>query len=74
VDVRGARSLANALREHWEAALLFRDLATLRVDRSLLAKVADLRWQGPADGFAEVCDRLKAPHLAERASALSAGR
>ncbi|MBA2752810.1 MAG: flap endonuclease [Actinobacteria bacterium] len=74
VDVRGARSLANALREHWEAALLFRDLATLRVDRSLLATVADLRWQGPADGLAEVCDRLKAPHLAERASALSAGR
>jgi len=71
VDVRGARSLANALREHWEAALLFRDLATLRVDRSLLATVEDLRWQGPADGLAEVCDRLKAPHLAERASALA---
>ncbi|MDQ3642468.1 MAG: flap endonuclease, partial [Actinomycetota bacterium] len=67
VDVRGARSLANALREQWEPALLFRDLATLRVDRSLLAKVEDLRWQGPTEALAEVCERLRAPHVAERA-------
>jgi len=74
VDVRGARSLANALHEHWEAALLFRDLATLRVDRSLPATVEYLRWEGPAEGFAGVCDRLRAPRLAERASALAVGR
>jgi len=70
VDVRGARSLANALGEQWEHALLFRDLATLRVDRSLLATADDLRWQGPTDALAEMCDRLRAPHLAERAESV----
>ena len=74
VDVRGARSLAAALREHWELALLFRDLATLRVDRSLLASVDELRWRGPAAEFAEVCDRLRAPGLAERTDALAVAR
>ncbi len=74
VDVRGARSLANTLREQWESALLFRDLATLRVDRSLLATVEDLRWQGPTEALAEVCDRLRAPHLVERAQSLAAER
>lgn len=74
VDVRGARSLANALHEHWDLALLFRDLATLRVDRSVLASVDDLRWQGPTAAFAGVCDRLGAPNLAERASTLASRR
>ena len=74
VDVRGARSLANALREQWDLALLFRDLATLRVDRSLVASVDDLRWAGPHDGFGQVCQRVKAPNLAERAEKLAARR
>ena len=74
VDVRGARSLANALHEQWELALLFRDLATLRVDRSLLAAVEDLRWRGPTEGLGEVCERLRAPRLAQRASVLAARR
>jgi 5'-3' exonuclease len=74
VDVRGARSLANTLAEQRDLALLFRDLATLRVDRSLLASVADLRWTGPTDAFDEVCERLGAPGLPERARmAASAG-
>ena len=71
VDVRGARSLAGSLRDQWELALLFRELATLRVDRSLLASVEGLRWRGPGAAFAEVCERLGAPRLAERAEALA---
>ena len=74
VDVRGARSLANALREHWDLALIFRDLATLRVDRSLLPSVDGLRWRGPRGTFEEICQRLRAPSLAERAQRLAAER
>lgn len=74
VDVRGARSLANTLAEQWDRALLFRDLATLRVDRSLLASVDELRWTGPTDAFAAVCEHLDASGLEPRARALAAAR
>ena len=73
-DVRGARSLANTLAEHRDAALLFRDLATLRVDRSLLASVEELRWTGPGPAFAAMCERLGAPGLEPRAAALASVR
>lgn len=74
VDVRGARALAASLRRDWEAALLFRDLATLRVDRSLVGSVAELAWRGPGAGFAEVCEGLRATGMAQRAEALAAAR
>jgi hypothetical protein len=44
--------------------MLFKDLATLRVDRSLLAGADALRWTGPTLLFAEVCQRLDAGSLA----------
>ena len=69
VDVRGARSLANTLAEQRDLALLFRHLATLRVDRSLLAAVDDLRWDGPTAAFGATCERLSAPGLVDRAAA-----
>src|ERR1700683_1229552 len=47
VDVRGAGKLAITLRDNAENARLFKHLATLRVDRSLVASVDDLLWQGP---------------------------
>ncbi|MDP9070464.1 MAG: flap endonuclease [Actinomycetota bacterium] len=74
VAVPGARALANTLHEHRELAFLFRDLATLRVDRSLLADVAALRWAGPTARFAVVSEELGAPRLAERAEALATTR
>jgi 5'-3' exonuclease len=74
VDVSGARSLANVLHEQRELALLFRDLATLRVDRSLLEDVEELRWSGPTAGFASVAESLGAPRLAPRAEALAVSR
>jgi 5'-3' exonuclease len=45
-DVRGARTLANTLAEQRETALLFKDLATLRIDRSLLSSAEELHWTG----------------------------
>src|SRR5213595_1644412 len=47
ITVRGGTALATTLAEQRELALLFRHLATLRVDPSLLDGVASLRWQGP---------------------------
>lgn len=41
-DVRGARTLANTLEEQRDLAMLFRDLATLRIDRSLLTSIEEL--------------------------------
>ncbi|HZQ26917.1 MAG TPA: 5'-3' exonuclease H3TH domain-containing protein [Acidimicrobiales bacterium] len=74
VDARGARTLANCLHDHWEDALLFRDLATLRVDARLLPGVDDLAWQGPTPEFATVADELGAPRMPERAEKLAASR
>jgi 5'-3' exonuclease len=70
-SVRGAATLAARLAEERPTAMLFRDLATLRVDRSLLGAVDDLAWRGPTPDFADVCRQLRDPGLAERAAALA---
>jgi 5'-3' exonuclease len=72
--VRGAAGLAARLAEQRDLAMLFRQIATLRVDRSLLAGVDELRWEGPRPEFAEVCAYLGDPSLASRAHALAEAR
>ena len=74
VAVRGAAKLATTLQECRDDALLFKKLATLRIDRSLLGQVDELRWRGPTDEFADVCAALDAPGIARRAEALAADR
>jgi 5'-3' exonuclease len=74
VDVRGSAKLAITLRNNADEASLFKHLATLRVDRSLLKSVNELRWQGPTEAFAAVSARLDAPSLAARAQELAADR
>jgi 5'-3' exonuclease len=74
VSVRGAAKLATTLRENREHALLFKELATLRVERSLLGAAEDLRWRGPTADFAAVCDGLDASGMAARAEKLAASR
>ncbi len=71
--LRGAATLAARLAEERELAVLFRNLATLRLDPDVLDRVATLRWGGPTDGFEEVCRLLRDPGLAERAHSV-AGR
>ena len=76
-EVPGLRSpmkLAATLQENLELAFLFKTLATLQIDESLVSGVDDLVWTGPRDGFAEFCDRIDAGQLAERAAALAAAR
>jgi 5'-3' exonuclease len=74
VTVRGAAKLATTLQEGQQEARLFKELATLRIDRSLLGEVEELRWRGPTDGFAQLCAAMDAPGIARRAEALAASR
>jgi 5'-3' exonuclease len=74
VTVRSAAKLATTLEECHQDALLFKELATLRIDRSLLGSVEDLRWRGPTSDFARLCDDMDAAGLARRAEALAAAR
>jgi 5'-3' exonuclease len=74
VAVRNRPALAATLRELRPLAMLFKGLATLRVDRSLLADAAALRWTGPTSLFADVCERIDARPLAARAARAAAGR
>jgi 5'-3' exonuclease len=70
VRVRGAASLAQALRSGRKEALLFRELATLRLDAPIpQTEPEQLRWQGVAtQAFEALAQRLRAPRLLDRLS------
>ena len=73
--LRGTAKLAAVLAAGHEAAGLFLELATLRVDRSLLVGgIEALRWRGPTSEFAAMGAKLDAPNLAARAEAIAARR
>ena len=69
-----ARSLSEALNGAWDDALLFRTLATLRLDAPVFRKIEDLRWEGPRSEFDRFADRMKAPALLRRAMSAASGR
>ena len=71
VSVRGSGMLAATLAAHRADAALFKDLATLRIDRSLLANAEALRWTGPTPEFAALCARIDAPGVLRRVNALA---
>ncbi|MGI8793155.1 MAG: 5'-3' exonuclease [Acidimicrobiales bacterium] len=74
VAVRGIPKLAATLKEQRELAMLFKDLATLRIDRSLMSSVDELRWAGPSADFERVCAVLgpEARSFSERAAKVAA--
>lgn len=60
-EIRGAARLATALAGGWEAALLYRRLATLVTDAPLPESLDDLRWRGiPRARFEAWCEALGA--------------
>jgi 5'-3' exonuclease len=67
--IRRARVLSESLFSAWNDALLFRTLATLRLDVPVFETVEDLRWMGPRSGFEQYCQRMKSPDLLRRATA-----
>ena len=68
-----ARGLSASLSEFWNDALLFRTLATLRLDVPVFDAVDDLRWKEPRANFETECRVMGAPDLFQRAM-LAAGR
>ncbi|HYM75398.1 MAG TPA: 5'-3' exonuclease H3TH domain-containing protein [Candidatus Dormibacteraeota bacterium] len=65
-SIRRAAKLAEALFGAWDEAVLYRTLATLRLDVPVFDSVDDLRWRGPLAGFEQWCKRLKAADLQRR--------
>ena len=72
--LRRASKLGGTLREQWDLALLFRDIATVRADLPLFDSVEELRWRGPTAEFASTCARLGTLDLLQRAEAAARGR
>ncbi len=72
VTVRGGARLAETLAAHREDAMLFRDIATVRLDVPVFGDVDELCWIGPASGFAEWCARAGVERYAARVDSLAA--
>jgi 5'-3' exonuclease len=70
LSIRKARPLSESLFKAWDDALLFRTLATLRLDVPVFETIGDLRWQGPRANFEEFCVRLRSPDLLRRAKSV----
>jgi 5'-3' exonuclease len=65
VNVR-ASSLAATLKRDRHLALLFRDIATIRVDVPVFESVDELEFQGPTPAFAAIKNRLDAAKSVEK--------
>ncbi|MBX9952067.1 MAG: hypothetical protein K2Y39_23035 [Candidatus Obscuribacterales bacterium] len=68
--IRGSAKLAGALFGSWQEALLFRKLATLRLDVPVFEDIEELRWRGQTDSFEAMCARLKTPNLFKKTLAV----
>jgi 5'-3' exonuclease len=64
-----ARGLSESLFGAWNDALLFRTLATLRLDVPMFDTLDNLRWTGPRPDFEDHCRQMKSPDLLRRARA-----
>jgi 5'-3' exonuclease len=65
-SIRRARLLFESLHNSWSEALLFRTLATLRLDVPVFETVEDLRWKGPGSSFEDYCRRMRSRDLLAR--------
>jgi 5'-3' exonuclease len=65
-SIKKARLLSESLFNAWNDALLFRTLATLRLDVPVFDTVEDLCWKGPRPTFEEHCRRMKSLNLLGR--------
>jgi len=70
-SMRSASRLAATLFELWNDALLFRTLATLRLDVPVFDAVDDLRWLGPRPEFEARCASMNSRELFSRATRIA---
>jgi hypothetical protein len=54
-----------------EQALLFKNLATLRIDAPLFDDVEELRWQGATSSFAAMAEKIGDARLGVRVGKLA---
>jgi 5'-3' exonuclease len=66
-SIRRAGALSASLQHAWDDALLFRTLATLRLDAPVFETVEDLRWRGPLSSFEARCRKMRSKELLDRA-------
>ena len=68
--LRRAKPLAESLFGAWDDALLFRKLATLRLDVPVFDSIDELRWLGPRPEFQKLCQEMNGTTLLGRAANL----
>ena len=68
-SIRGAQRLSAVLFGQWNDALLYRTLATLRLDAPVFERVDELRWNGPRPEFEQYCRQMQFPTIYQRAMA-----
>ena len=73
-SIKKALLLSESLFSAWNDALLFRTLATLRLDVPVFDTVEDLRWKGAHPNFEEHCRRMKSPDLFRRVTTATSMR
>src|SRR5262249_37333069 len=66
VKVRGADRLATTLAEQYQDALLFKRLATLRIDAPVTEDLEGLRFRGATEELKAFCERLGFSDLVAR--------
>lgn len=66
-SIGNAQRRSTSLFNSWDDALLFRTLATLRLDAPVFDSVEDLRWKGPQARFEVQCRAMRSPDLFGRA-------
>jgi len=68
-SIKRAKGLAESLFKSWDDALLFRTLATLRLDAPVFESLDELKWGGPRPEFEKFCERFRAADLYRRVTA-----
>jgi 5'-3' exonuclease len=66
-SIRSAQRLATSLFGSWNDALLFRTLATLRLDVPVFETIEELEWSGPTPEFEAICHQMKSTDVFNRA-------